>query len=698
MSGASLGMSGASREIVGACPLDCPDACSWVITVDADGSPSKIRGNRVHPFTAGSLCPKVNPWLEYAVDPSRLMTPLRRSGPKGSGQFAPITWDDALTEIAGRLLDIRDAFGGEAIWPFVGTGHMGWIQGASGGPGARLWNKLGASNHLLTICSVSGHVGLGYTMGTAAGMDPETVADAGLVLLWGTNTLVANRHFWPFVEAARKRGAPIVVIDPTRTRTAEAADLHVALRPGTDGALALGLCRQLVDQGGADQRFIDERTLGWSEFEASLAPWNASATADVCGIDTATVHELAELITEHPALAVKLGQGMQRHAAGGQAARVISCLPALTGAFESAGGGLVYSTSPAYGFDSFALRRPDLRTGPVRSLPMTMLGAILRDADPEVKALMMIGANPLVSNPDVGLVRRGLGREDLFTVAVELFPTESTAYADIILPSAMQHEQLDMTESYAHLYVNWNEPAVAPPENCLTHTEMFRRLANVMALRDRSFADPLLQETDLELAAAALQSFPELSVEQLRADGFARLPGTAPYAPFSGRFPTASGRFEFTSKRAAADGHGLVPSYVPAEEAAVDVNPRYTLIARGSSHHLNSVFAGTQRVRSAAKAPPITIHPDDAERDGLSDGDRVEVVNDRGRFVARVRIADTGRPGLATITKGWWGQQVNATVREANSDMGNGAVYHDNVVSITGLPRVEPGFMREPIA
>ena len=689
-------MSGASWGIVGACPLDCPDACSWVISVADDGSPTKIRGSRTHPFTAGSLCPKVNPWLEYAVDPSRLMTPLRRSGSKGSGQFTPISWDDALAEIAGRLLDIRDEHGGEAIWPYVGTGHMGWIQGASGGPGARLFNKLGASNHLGTICSVSGHVGLGYTMGTAAGMDPEAVADAGAVLIWGSNTLVANRHFWPFVETARESGAPLIVVDPARTRTAAAADLHVALRPGTDGALALGLCRAVLDRNGAAEEFLRSRTLGWDDFRGSLEPWTAEHTADVCGIESAVVRRAAELIVGRGPLAVKLGQGMQRHAGGGQAARVVSCLPAITGAFAEHGGGLVYSTSPAYGLDGHALRRPDLRPGPVRSLVMTKLGATLLDADPAVRAIMMIGANPLVSNPDIGRVRKGLERTDLFTVAVDLFPTETTAYADIVLPSAMQHEQLDMTESFAHLYLNWNEPAVPPPGGCLAHTEMFRRLASAMAERDQSFADPLLQASDLELAEAALSGVPEVSVAQLRGDGFVRLPGTAPYRPFVERFPTMSGRFEFASERAAADGHGRLPSYAPADEAAADPGVRYTLIARGSSEHLNSVFAGTDRVRRTSKAPPIRIHPDDAARDGLVDDDRVEVSNDRGRFVARVAVADTGRTGLATISKGWWRQEVNATVREVDSDMGNGAVYHDNVVDINKLPPAEPMFMKEP--
>lgn len=681
-------------DVVGACPLDCPDACSWVITLDDGGTPTKIRGNKAHPFTAGSLCPKVNPWLEYAQDPSRLMTPLRRSGAKGSGQFVQVSWDDALGEIADRLLDIRDEHGGEAIWPYIGTGHMGWVQGASGGPGARLWNTIGASNHLLTICSPSGAQGLGYTMGTTAGMDPEAVALAGLVVIWGSNTLVTNRHMWPFVEAAKANGAPVVVIDPSRTRTADAADVYIAPRPGTDGALALGLCRAIIDRGGVNETFVAERTLGFDAFVESLGPWSVQAAADVCGLDPADIEQLAELVMQHPGLAVKLGHGMQRHAAGGAAARTVSSVAALVGAFDHPGGGLVYSTSAAYGMNGFQVRRPDLRPAPVRSLPMTKLGKILLEEDPPVRALFVLGANPMVSNPDLNRVTAGLARSDLFTVAVELYPTPTTDYADIILPSAMQHEQIDITESFAHLYLNWNEPAVEPPGECSSHTEMFRRLATVMAERDPAFADPLLQATDLELAAAALADRPDIDLEQLRSKGFVRLPGTEPYAPFAEAFPTASGRFEFTSTRAEADGFGLLPSFSPPSEAGVDPGGQYALIARGSSGHVNSVFAGTQKVRSKHEAPPITVHPDDATRDRLADGERVRVFNDRGAFVARVRVADSGRPGVAIITKGWWRQGVNSTVREADSDMGHGAVFHDNLVSITKLETGDPLFMK----
>ena len=675
------------RRVVGACPLDCPDACSWVVTVDGQGTARQLRGNRDHPFTRGGLCKKVNPWLEYAADSSRLLTPLRRVGPKGSGRFAPVTWTEALDEMAERLLDIRDRSGGEAIWPFTGTGNMGWIQGASGPAGARLFNLLGASQHAGTICSVSGHVGLSYTMGTAAGLDSEDVVHAGVILLWGTNTLVANQHFWPFVEEASANGAVVVVIDPARTRTAERADRYLAPRPGTDGALALGLCRAVRDRDGVNGRFLEARTEGWPEFSRQLDAWSVERAAHICGLDATEIDELAALIVERPPLAVKLGQGMQRHAGGGQTARTVSCLPAMTGAFDEVGGGLLYSTSPAYGLNSFAVQRPDLRPSAVRSLAMTNLGAVLTGpADPPVEALIVSGANPLVSNPQTGLVRQGLGRRDLFTVVIDIYHTETTAFADLVLPSAMQHEQFEMTESFAHLYLNWNEPAVVPPGECLPHTEMYRRLAQTMARTDEAFADPLLQASDLDLAADALSNDAYrgagITVDRLRREGWVRIPGTETYRPFADRFPTASGSFEFASRRADADGHGIVPTFDPPAEATQSAGSphQYALVAHASDQHLNSTFAGTERTRSRAAAPLLRLNSEDARRDGFVDGDLVEVGNDRGSFRARVSVGESTRPGVAMTEKGWWGQGVNETVREIDSDMGRGAVFHDNLV------------------
>lgn len=684
-------------EVTGSCPLDCPDGCSWIVTVE-DGRAVRLRGNPDHPFTRGSLCPKVNPWLEIAAEPGRLLRPLRRIAPKGPGippdeAFEPISWDEALAEIAERFHHIIATDGPAAIWPFAGTGNVGFVQGGAGPAGNRLWNHLGVSGHQISICSISGHVGLGYTMGSAVSFDAEDLAAAGTVVIWGSNTLVANRHLWPFVDDARAAGAPLVVVDPVATRTARRADLHVAPRVGTDGALALGLCRAVIDAGAVDRGFVERCTVGFDEFAASLEPWTVARTAEVCGLDEGEIRDLAEVILARSPLAIKLGQGVQRHAGGGQTARIISCLPALTGAYDHVGGGLVYSTSGPYGLNTAASGGADLGTRP-RWLAMTNLAANLAALDPPIRALLIHGANPVVSNPDTNGVRAGLARPDLFTVAIELFHTETTDYADLVLPSTMQHEQYEVNDSFAHLYVSLNRPAVDPPGECLAHTEIFRRLARVMGLDE-----PALQASDRELAAALfdtpLHREAGVTIEALEERGWLRLPGTArPYRPFADGFPTPSGRFEFASERAERDGHGRVPGYRPPTEAGQVLQgpggddgsaTTYDLVAAASAHHVNSVFAGTDTVRARTGRPVVRVSVDDAARDGLVDGAEVEVGNGRGSFRAVVHLDGLLRPGVAAVDKGWPGMGVNATVVERDSDMGRGAVFHDNRVRIAPI-------------
>ncbi len=694
----STGLPAKQRQVVGACPLDCPDGCSWVVTVEDREQPDgttkaeavKLRGNSEHPFTDGGLCKKVNPWLDYAVDRNRLLTPLRRVAPKGSSvsiddqssAFEPISWDEALAEIAGRFIGIIETTGPSAIWPFPGTGNVGYLQGAHGPAGGRLWNHLGVSDHSLTICSVSGHAGLGYTMGHGSGMDPEDVVHAGIVVLWGSNTLISNQHWWPFVEQARSNGAKIVVIDPTRTRTAERADVHIAPRVGTDGALALGLCRELFIRGAVDASYLAARTAGPDQFRDSIEQWTLARVAEVCGLSADEISQLVDDLVDRTPLAVKFGHGAQRHAGGGQAARAISCLPGLLGSFDHVGGGLVYSTGPAYELNIDAASGRNGR-GP-RSLAMTNLVANLTSLDPPVEGLFVYGANPVVSNPDTGGVRRALTRPDLFTVVVDLFHTDTTDYADIVLPSAMQHEQLELNNSFAHLYLHLNLPAVAPPGECLAHTEIFRRLARAMKL-----CDPSLYAGDQELIDALLDT-PELAdagitFESLSETGWARLPNASrPYQPFATRFSTPSGKFEFWSERADAHGLGPLPSYVaPAEVGGNDGSAGvYQLVAAAGDYHLNSTFAGTEVTLARTTTPSVIVHPDDGLRDGLSDGAMVELRNDRGGFTAQLEWSTAARRGTAVSSKGWWSMELNNTVAERDSDMARGAVYHDNQVVI----------------
>lgn len=679
------------RHVKGACPLDCPDGCAWIVTVH-DDVPVRIRGNPDHPMTSGGLCKKVYPWLEYAADPNRLVTPLRRIRPKGSScspdsqsaAFEPISWQQALAEIATRLKAVIDTTGAAAIWPYHGTGIMGWLQGAHGPAGNRLWNHLGVSAHDVTICSPSGHVGMAYSMGASTGMDPEDVVHADVVVIWGANVRISGQHWWPFVERARKRGAKIIVIDPTRTRTAERADLHLAVRPGTDGALALGVCKALIGRGLIDAEYVGARTIGFDEFAASISEWSPERVAEVCDVPVDQFEELVTAIGTRSPLALKFGHGAQRTAGGGQVARAVSCIPALLGSFAHLGGGIFYSTGPLYQYNR-AKAGADRAGARPRTLAMTHLVRNLESADPPIDALLMWGANPVVSNPDTVGVRRALSRPDLFTVVIDLFHTPTTDYADIVLPSTMAHEHLDLNDSFAHTYANLNQPAVAPPGQCLPHTEIFRRLAHAMGVDDRQ-----IQASDEELLDALLDT-PEfesagIDAAHLREHGFARLPNAPrPFQPFSERFPTTSGCFEFASDRAEADGAGRLPHFVPGQESgqATDEVGGYDLIAAASDWHLNSTFAGTKKTLSRTQAAAVTVHPADATRDGLLAGQEIVVANRRGSFIAKLAIDDLARRGTAVCTKGWWDQELNSTVEERDSDMGNGAVFHDNRVTIT---------------
>jgi anaerobic selenocysteine-containing dehydrogenase len=673
-------------EVIGACPLDCPDTCSWVVTVQ-DGEAVRLRGNRDHPFTRGALCAKVNGYLDHARAPDRLLYPLRRVGAKGEGRFARISWDEALDEIAERLKDVIARHGGEAIWPFQGTGTLGHLQGCEGKAGRRLWNVLGASRHKLTICSVAGGVGASYTTGTPSGMDPETLAQSKLILLWGTNPLTSGHHVWKYVLAARRAGAHVVAIDPLRSRTAEQADEHLAPLPGTDAALALGLLWVVVDRGAEDREYIAEHTVGWPEFRERILEFPPDRVAALTGLPEERIVALGERLATTRPTAIRATMGIQRHAGGGMALRTLYAVPGVTGDWRYPGGGACYSTSWFRG-NTRALRRDDLLRAPVRTLTMTRLGEALESGG--VHALIVYGANPMASNPDQRRVRRGLEREDLFTVVMEQFPTDTVDYADIVLPATMQTEHLDVHDAYGHMYLQLNTPAVAPPGECLSTTETFRRLARRLGL-----TEPALYDDDETLARTLVG---DEMFDRLRREGFVRLDVPQPFVPYADGFPTPSGKLEFVSERAARDGHDALPGYTPPAEATEGL----ALVAPASHWFLNSTFANKPDLRARAGEPRIEIHPDDAARLGLRTGDRARVENARGGFEADVVVSDRVRPGVVASTKGHWlkhirgGANVNATVDERDADMGGGAVFHDNHVEVTA---VEGGRLRgEPSA
>jgi anaerobic selenocysteine-containing dehydrogenase len=690
-----------THRVRGACALDCPDTCSWIVTVKDDCA-VKLEGDPAHPFTRGVLCNKVNGYLAYSRSPERLLYPMRRVGPKGAGAFERISWDAALDEIAGRLAAVVREHGPEAIWPYVGAGSMGLLQGVYAA-GRRLWNALGTSQHRMTICTIAGGVGTGYTLGdNRVGMDPETLRFSKLIILWGSNTLTTNHHLWRSIATARRSGAHLVVIDPTRTRTADAADRHLAPIPGTDAALALGLLHVVLAEGAEDREFLERHTLGWDALRRRILEYPPARVAGICGLPADAVVDLGKRLAHTRPTGIRLTMGLQRHGGGGMAVRTITCIPGVTGDWRYPGGGAGYDTRGFFGVNWAALHRDDLRRGNPRALSMTRLGeGLLEVTDPPVKALVVYASNPLASVPHQTKIRRGLARPDLFTVVVEHFRTDTAEYADIVLPTTMQLEQADLQISYGHLYISWNEPAVPPPGECLPTTEIFRRLARRLGL-----TEPCLQDSDEAMARQILDSgHPSLrgiTLECLRERGWMRLDYPEPFVPFAGGFPTPSGKLEFHSERMAAAGLDPLAGYTEPYEAAQRDTPLATryplaLIAGADHYFLNSLFANVPGQRERSGGPAIRIHPEDAAARGLAAGDAARVFNDRGAFVARVEVTDRVRPGVVASTKGHWprfargGATVNATVDERDSDMGGGAVFHDNRVEVEALPAPEGG-------
>src|SRR5687768_16355223 len=492
----------AATIVRGACPHDCPDTCAMLVTVE-NGRATRVAGDPDHPFTQGFLCAKVNRYLERTYHRDRLLHPMRRVGPKGMGIFERISWDDALAEITERLTAIAQSpEGPQAILPYSYAGTMGLIQGSS--IDRRFFHLLGASKLDRTICSMAGTIGMRMTVGANIGADAEGLPESDLVLLWGTNTLTSNPHLWPFVRAARERGAPIIAIDPIRTRTAEQCDEWLGIRPGTDAALALGMMHVIFREGLQDDDYIERYTLGADALRTRVLEYPPERVADITGLSVETVESLGRRYGRAKAAFLRINYGLQRHHGGGMAVRTIACLPAVTGHWRRVGGGVQLSTSGTFRFNKAALERHDLSPD-VRTINMIRLGEALTQPDagvggPPVMALVVYNSNPAAVAPELGAVRRGLAREDLFTVVLEHFQTDTADWADIVLPATTQLEHWDVHYAYGHYYVTLNRPSIEPMGECKPNSEIFRLLGRRMGLRHELFEDD-----DLALIRQALE-------------------------------------------------------------------------------------------------------------------------------------------------------------------------------------------------
>ncbi len=679
----------------GACPHDCPDTCAMLITVE-NGRAVRVAGDPDHPVTQGFLCAKVNRYVERTYHDDRLTSPMRRVGPKGSGRFEAISWNDALDEIATRLRDIATSSDGpQAILPYSYAGTMGLVQGSS--MDHRFFHLLGASRLDRTICSMAGTIGMRMTVGANVGADGEGVPESDLVLLWGTNTLTANPHLWPFILKARERGAPIICIDPIRTRTAQQCDEWLPIRPGSDAALALGMMHVIFAKGLEDKDYLEQFTLGHEAMRERAAEWTPERTAKVTGIDAATIISLAERFGRAKAAFIRVNYGLQRHAGGGMAVRTIACLPAVAGHWRRPGGGVQLSTSANFAFNRAALERPDLGP-PARTINMIRLGDALTMPDagvggPPVKAMIVYNSNPAAVAPDRNAVLRGLAREDLFTVVIEHFQTDTADWADIVLPATTQLEHWDIHFAYGHHYVSLNRPAIAPIGDAKPNSEIFRLLAERMGM-----TDPMMRDSDLALIRQALATeSPKLqgvTLDSLLEHGWVRLNVPTPFLPYAdGKFSTPSGKCEFYSARLEEMGLDPLPTYIPPYES-VEREPalvaRYplTLISSPAHTFLNTTFVNVTSLRRQAHEPEVLLHPSDAERRGIAVGAMVTVRNDRGAFLAKARVEAGIREGVAWAPSIWWGKlagdgaNVNQTTSQRITDMGNGPVFYDNQVEV----------------
>ena len=668
----------------GACPHDCPDTCALLTTVE-NGRAVKVQGNPDHPMTDGVLCTKVARYAERTYHPDRIQQPLKRVGPKGSGQFQPVSWDEALDDIAMRLTAIaqRDP---EAILPYSYAGTMGQVQGE--GMAARFFHKLGASLLDRTICASAGAEALTYTLGNKLGMKMEFFAESKLIVIWGSNSIGSNLHFWRLAQDAKRQGAKLVCIDPRRSETAEKCHEHLAIRPGTDAALALALMHELIAHNWLDLDYIERHTQGWDALRERALQWSPERAAQVCGIEVAQIQSLARDYGTTTPAAIRLNYGMQRVRGGGNAVRAIACLPALIGAWRHRGGGLLLSSSGHFPVQRAALQRPDLlgERRP-RTLNMSTIGDdLLRPAStefgPRIEALVVYNSNPVAVAPESGKVVQGFAREDLFTVVLEHFQTDTADHADYILPATTQLEHWDIHTSYGHTDVLLNQPAIPPVGQARTNTDIFRALAARMA-----FGEPCFADDDLTLCRTVMGD--EALFARLQQQGFAALP--VPDAPFAqGGFPTPSGKCEFFSPRLAAMGQDGLPDHVPNYEAPSEAFP-LAMISPPARNFLNSSFVNVTSLRAIEVEPVLEIHADDAHQRGIQNGDVVKVFNARGEYHCKAEVSRRARPGVVHGLGIWWrkmglnGTNVNQLTSQHLTDIGRAPVFYDCAVQVASL-------------
>jgi len=660
-----------------ACAHDCPDQCSLIATVE-DGRLLKLQGDPAHPMTAGFACAKVNREHEMVHSPERVLTPLRRTGRKGEGRFAPVTWEEALAEIVERWTRVTAEDGPLALLGYAYSAHQGQLNR---GLLLGLFHALGCTRLIAgTVCDSAAEAGWDAAAGSIGGSDPESVVESDLIIAWGADLLTTNLHLWPLVEEARAKGAQLVVIEPRRSGTAARADWHLRVNVGSDAALALGLMHVLVRDGLSDRAYLAENTVGFEELEAKILPRFAPArVAEITGVSVADLERLAGMYGRARAPFIRMGEGMSRTLQGGQAIRSIALLPGVVGAYAKRGGGALLMTATGFGFDSSAIRKP---SGPAatRTVNHSRLGeALLTMKAPPIRALFVAANNPAVTCPDSAGVRRGLAREDLFTVVHDPFMSDTARYADLVLPAATHYESEDVVRAYGSYYMQFIPEVVPPQGEAWSNRRLAQELAQRLGLKDAVFS----MDTDALLRAFfrdARGPAAEVDPATLRTAGPIRI--TNPIAVGAGRrFGTPSGKLEFYSETLAAQGLPALPDWQPDPDAP-ERGPRWPLrlLTAPGYFQAHTAYSGVASLRKKAGAPECVLHPDDAAKRGLRAGEPVELFNERGSVTFVLRVSDETSPGVAFVP----GQRpageavagtINMLCSTEYSDMGAGATY-----------------------
>jgi anaerobic selenocysteine-containing dehydrogenase len=675
------------------CPHDCPSQCGLLVTVEG-GRITDVVGDPRHPFTQGVICGKVHDYAERVYAPTRVLTPLRRVGAKGEGRFEPMTWDAAIEEIAHQWRRIIAQWGAEAILPFSYGGTLGLLQYWAGHP---LFYALGASRLDRTICITTAYAGWRATLGAVTGNDSEQMVNSDLVVLWGINASYTHINAMTLVKRARRRGAFIVCIDPYRTQTAKTADLHLMPRPGTDGALALGMMHVLIGEGLVDDDYVHRATLGFTALAEHVKQYDPERVSRITGLPADEIVAFARRYGATKAAFIRVGIGLSRHDNGGMTCRTIACLPAVTGAYAHPAGGALLSSTATFGLKYDALERADLMPHPApRVVNMIHLGRALADPElrPPVKALYVYNSNPASVCPNQELLLQGLRREDLFTVVHEQHLTDTTDYADIVLPATTSMEHVDLYKSYGHMYLQLAEPVIPPEGESLSNWHVVRRLAKAMGL-----ADPHFDKDEAALIREVLRSgdpsVSGITYERLKGERVVRLSIGRPYLPFADGAPTPSGKVEFVSETLANQGLPPLPTWIPLVEGPdnAELVRRYPLqcLVPPNRFFLNSSFSQSERMRRLQRRPSVMLNPADAAARGISGGDAVLVRSARGEAQFVAELTEDTRPGVAVVEGIWWskhqtgGRGVNALTDDRTADMGGGPALHSNLVQVARL-------------